>query len=216
MKKQTGISLLIFTVLIVFTMVLHPLGGNIEHLIRITGMIVLVHAVAILSLPFGWIGFIGLTRVLGTERYLSMLAFALASMGIIAAMIAAATNGIILPVFLQHYKDASPEVIASIKPVWRYSFAINSAFDYIYTFAFCLAILLWSILIIHTKTLSQWLGWLGIIIAIGGIVFFISGMRINSLYNFRLFITSIIVWIALVAVQMISRSRSATPTGNHP
>lgn len=190
-------------------MVLHPLGGDVAYLIRISGMIVLIHSIAILSLPFGWIGFLGITRVLGTERYLSLLAFAMVSLGIIAAMIAAATNGIILPIFLQHYKDASPEMIASIKPVWRYSFAINSAFDYIYTFAFCLGIFFWSLIIVRTNILAKWLGWLGIIIALGGIIFFAAGMRVNSLYNFRLFITSIVVWIALVAVQLLSGSRSA-------
>jgi protein-S-isoprenylcysteine O-methyltransferase Ste14 len=58
-EKKAGIALVVFTILLVFTMVLHPAGGSVEHLISITGIIVTTHAIAILSLPFGWMGFWG-------------------------------------------------------------------------------------------------------------------------------------------------------------
>src|ERR1700754_2334436 len=67
-EKQAGISLFIFTILLVFTMMLHPAGGSIRHLIRITPVIVITHSVAILALPFGCMGFLGLTRKIGIEN----------------------------------------------------------------------------------------------------------------------------------------------------
>src|SRR5215211_8555707 len=137
--KTAGIALIVFVILLVFTMLLHPSGGSIEHLIRITNVIVVTHAIAIFSLPFGWIGFWGLTRTLGTERPTSMLGFAFISLGLVAVMMAAATNGIVVPVLLQQYKGATPQDIDAIRPVLRYAFAVNHAFDYIYTGAFCVA-----------------------------------------------------------------------------
>lgn len=207
-EKRAGLALLIFTVLLILTMGLHPAGGSVEHLIRITRLIVITHAIAILSLPFGWIGFWGLTRRLGVDNFWSMLAFAMISLGLIAVMFAAATNGLVLPIFLQNYKDATPEVINSIRPVLRYSFAINSAFDYIYTVAFCLAILGWSITILCTGRLAKWLGWSGIVVAIAAAVIFGSGMAVHSLQGFRVFVTAIVIWVLMAGIALYKQTDS--------
>jgi hypothetical protein len=208
-EKKAGIALLIFTILLVFTMVLHPAGGSVEHLIKITGLIITTHAIAILSLPFGLVGFWGLTRKLGTDHFGSMLGFAMITFGLMAVMIAAATNGLIMPLYLQHYKEATPEKIDSIKHILRYSFAINHAFDYIYTVAFCLAMICWSATILTTKKLSSWIGWSGIILAIAAAVIFISGMAVNHLMGFRLFVSGIVIWILLVGVALVREEASS-------
>jgi hypothetical protein len=206
-EKNAGIALIIFTILLVFTMVLHPVGGSVERLIKITSPIVATHAVAILSLPFGWIGFWGLTRKIGTDHFGAVFAFATASLGLVAVMLAAATNGLILPIFLQHYKDATPEAIAAIKPVMRYSFAINLAFDYIYTVAFCLAILFWSIAILLTGKLAKWIGWAGIAIAVLAAAIFISGIALNDLKGFRIFVSIIVLWILLIGIALSKQNK---------
>jgi hypothetical protein len=156
-------------------------------------------------LPFGWLGFWGLTRKLGTDHFGSMIAFAMISFGLIAVMLAASVNGLVLPIFLQDYHNATPEKLASIKPVIRYSFAINHAFDYIYTFAFCGAILAWSICILSTRKLPRWLGWLGIVLSITAMIIFLFVIATNSLQGFRLFVTTIIVWLMLVALQLVKK-----------
>jgi hypothetical protein len=122
-----------------------------------------------------------MTQTIGSERFESMLAFAMIPLSLLAIMLAAATNGLILPIFLQHYHDATPETLASIKPILGYSFAVNHAFDYIYTFAFCLAILGWSTAIMITKKLPVWLGWLGILLSIGAINIFLWGVTGSNL-----------------------------------
>ena len=198
-EKQAGISLIIFTVLLVFTMMLHPAGGSIEHLIRITPVIVITHSVAILALPFGCIGFLGLTRKIGTENFASVLGFIMVCFALIATLLAAATNGLIVPLYLQHYKEATPEAINAINPILRYGFTVNLAFDYIYTGAFCLAMLNWSIAILITKKLTAWIGWLGIFISLITVVIFISGMAVNNLHGLRIFGVCVISWILIVA-----------------
>src|SRR5215213_1652968 len=114
--KKAGIALLIFIILLVFTMLLHPAGGSIERLIKITRLIVITHAIAIAALPFGGIGFWGLTRKLGADRLAATLGFAFISLGLVAVMMAAGFNGIVTPIFLQDYKDAAPESINAIRP----------------------------------------------------------------------------------------------------
>jgi hypothetical protein len=206
--KKAGISLIIFSLLLVFTIVLHPAGGSIQGLIRHAGMIVITHAVAILALPFGALGFWGLTRRLGTDHFGSMPGFAMAGLGLIAALCAGTTNGLVLPIFLQHYKDATPETLSAIDPVVRYSFAFNHAFDYIYTGAFCLAILCWSIAIVKPKNLPVWMGWLGIGISVATAVIFLFGVVTPvNVQGLRIFVASILIWILLAGRVLISYDR---------
>lgn len=181
-------------------MVLHPTGGSVDYLLKIINVIIITHAIAILSLPFALAGFWGLTRAIGTDNFLSILAFSFISLGLIAVMIAAAANGLVMPLFIQTYKNASTETIASIKPVLRYSLSVNHAFEYIYTGAFCLAIMCWSITIIHTKKLPAWIGWFGIITAIAAVVIFITGLGMPGLHAFRLFVSCIILWISAAGI----------------
>jgi hypothetical protein len=195
--KHAGIALIVFAVLLLFTMILHPAGGSIAHLVDITGVLVTTHAVAILALPFGWIGFWGLTSKIGMMRFGSMLAFGAASLALVAVMLAAATNGIILPIYLQPYRDATPETIAAIKPILQYGAAVNHAFDYIYTGAFCLAILGWSIEILFTRALPRWMGWFGIVLSVATASIFIGGLAVNSLKGFHIFAACIILWVLI-------------------
>jgi len=202
-EKNAGIALVLCTVLIVLMMVLHPAGGGFEHLLKMTGILIVSHVIAILSVPFASVGFWGLTRRLGVDNFFSISAFAIMLFGLVAVMIAAATNGLVLPVFIEKYRDAPVEVIESIKPFLRYNTAVNRAFDYVYTGAFCLSMLFWSIAILRTKKMAAWLAYLGIGLAIVAAVLFISGIASANLQGFRLFISSIVLWIALVGVVLM-------------
>jgi hypothetical protein len=201
-ERQAGISLIIFIILLVFTMMLHPAGGNIQHLIRMIPVIVITHSVAILALPFGCIGFLGLTRRIGIDHYGSVLGFVMVCFALIATLFAAATNGLILPLYLQHYKEADPEAITAINPIMRYGFTVNLAFDYIYTGAFCLAIFCWSVAMLITKKLAAWIGWLGIFLSLSTAIIFISGVAVNNLHGLRVFGLCVVSWILIVAYRM--------------
>jgi hypothetical protein len=199
-ERKAGISLIIFAFLLVVTMVLHPVGGSIGHIINISGIIVVAHSLAIFSLPFGWVGFWGLTRKIGTDNFMSVLGFAMMSLGLVAALLAAATNGLAMPIFLQHYKDAPPETLSAIEPILRYGYAVNHAFDYVYTGAFCVAIGCWSIAIWRTRTLAVWIAWFGLVLALGTAAIFVSGVAVNNLHGLRIFVSCIMLWILLIGV----------------
>jgi hypothetical protein len=191
-NRNSGIALIVFTILLVCTMVLHPSGGSIEHLMEISNLIIITHSIAILSLPIGWLGFYGLTRKLGTDHFGSMLGLVIISFALIAVLLAAATNGLVLPIFLQHYTGSISAAII------QYSFSVNHAFDYIYTGAFCLAILSWSVSIVHTRKLAVWIGWMGIALFCIIAAIFISGVAVNNVHGLRIFTTGIVSWILLV------------------
>ena len=72
--KITGLSLTIGSFLAITTMIIHPAGGNIQHIIELSQPLQFTHALAIFCLPFILFGFYGLI-VLGAGR-LPVFAFA--------------------------------------------------------------------------------------------------------------------------------------------
>lgn len=202
-QKNAGIALIVFTTLMVFTMILHPVGGSVEYLQKVSNRIIITHAIAILSVPFGCMGFWGLTQKLGSDRFFSVAAFAMILFGLVAVLIAAATNGLVLPIFIQKYRDATPDLIESIRPILRYSFSVNTAFDYIYTGAFTLAMLFWSIVILNTRKLQVWIGWTGILLSLVAVGITLFGMSMASVQGFRFFASGIVAWILIAGIALV-------------
>jgi hypothetical protein len=202
LERQAGLALIVFCLLLVCTIILHPSGGSIGHLLSISRLIIITHTIAIFSLPIGGVGFWGLSRKIGKDHFGSMLALAMMLLGLIAALLAGATNGLVLPIYLQYYKDAPPETIAGITPILQYGFSVNHAFDYIYTGAFAMAILCWSIAILMTKRLPVWLGWFGIALFLLTTVVFLSGTAVNSVHGLRIFVIGIVAWILLAGTAL--------------
>lgn len=201
-------ALIVFAFLLLFTMVLHPAGTNVPGLIRMSVMIIIVHSVAILSLPVGWTGFLGLTRRIGPDHFGSVCAFAFMTIGLIAAMTAAAFNGLILPLYLQRYAGEGDPVLNSLQVILRYGFTINKAFDYIYIAAFCISILTWSIAILQTKKMAAWLGWTGIALALVMLTVFFGGLlTANSLKGLQIFLGGIVLWILAIGITLIKSVR---------
>ncbi|HVV02868.1 MAG TPA: hypothetical protein VHC96_01545, partial [Puia sp.] len=73
------------------------------------------------------------------------------------------------------------------KPILRYGAAINHAFDYIYTFAFCGAITCWCISILFIRCLPKWLAWTGIILSFVILIVFAFGIARQDLSGLRWF-----------------------------
>ncbi len=195
MYKSTGISLISGALLIIATMILHPSGGSIEHIIKISKTIRVAHSLAIFSLPILLFGFYGLTMALLDKWKLAVLAFIIISFGLIAAMFAALFNGLTLPYFLNQYSERLEENIELLQPITNYSFAINIPLDYIFIVACCFAILVYAIIILLENKYPKWIGYLGVFITIFAITGGLTDFVFTSLTGFRIFTFSIAAWI---------------------
>jgi len=209
-EKSAGIALIAGTVLLVLTMVLHPSGGSLAYLLKIAKIIIISHSIALLALPFLAVGFWGLTKKMGTDSFFSVTAFSMVSFALIAGMIAAAMNGLALPFYIQDYKQASPNVIESLKPIVKNNLAINHAFDFIFIGAMWLAVLLWSIEIILTRKIPVWIGFLGMALFVLAIVMLAFGFVFVNLHGFRIFVLGTVIWIASVAMVLVRSDKDET------
>lgn len=201
-QKEAGLALIIGSTLMIVTMVLHPVGGDFNHLISIVGVGIVSHGIAIASVPFVAYGYWGLTQRLAAASFLSKIGFSIMLFGLIAVMIAAATNGIILMNFVKSYEGASQETIDSLRPFFVFIRSFNHAFDFIFIGSVCLSMLFWSFAILKTKSMPSWVAYLGLVMATIGISLFASGFELVHLAGFRLFIFGNVGWILAVAYSL--------------
>jgi hypothetical protein len=202
-SKTTGFSLIVSAILMIVTMVLHPSGGNIEHILKIKGVIMGSHSLAIFSLPFLGFGFWGLSIALQTKGYLSMLGFIMSCFGLVAGMIAATMNGLTLPLYVSNAPNAlDPNTLKAILMYGRY---INIPMDYIMIVMLSCGIAIWSFLIVLTDLFPKWIGYFGLLLIGFGILGIFLQFNFANLFGFRIFIFGMASWIILMGYFMILR-----------
>jgi len=206
MKNQTyyysGTALITGAAIMTITMVMHPTGGSLEHLRHISTMIIVTHSLAILSIPVTLFGFWGLTKKLSADNPWSMGAFITMCIGLFAVLLAAAVNGLALPLFISHYQETSPEMTNSLTLLLTYNSALNHAFDYIFIGGVCIAVSLWSVVVIKTSDFPKWVGYFGLFTCILVVSGFIAGFIFVNLTGFRVFIAGLVVWMVIVGVML--------------
>jgi len=211
-NKTTGWALLLGSFLMFITMILHPTGGGgFEGLLRHANFAIIAHALAIFSIPFSAVGFFGLAQRLDESQFLSRLALAMMLLGLVAAMLAAALNGLAQPMFALQYEGADETTIDTLRPIFRYNMALNHAFDYILIAGMFFSTFLWSIAILRTQAsamadrFSKWLGYLGIALFVIGLISIVSGFYFLDLHGFRIFIFGWLIWIVSVGGSILRK-----------
>lgn len=200
--KAPGIALIISSILMIMTMILHPVGGDFQHLVKISLVARVSHSLAILSLPFAAYGFWGLTKRLGNQ-FFSQVAFTIMIFGLIAAMLAAAVNGLILIDFVNSYADVSSEDIDSLEPIFVLIKSFNHTFDFIMIGGACLSTLFWSIAILKSKALPAFGGYLGLLLSLSALILLFIGFVLIDLFGFRMFIFGWVAWIIIIGYVMV-------------
>lgn len=193
-NKISGISLLLGAFLMTVTMVLHPAGGDNAHIVKMATMYMVAHGIAIFAVPFTVFGFFGLSQKWAKLSKWSFLAFGFATLSLIAAVFAAMINGVILPNFLISgiEKGFSDETLQAFR---TFIFRFNAACDYVLMGALMSAIFIWSLLLLRSEGKDKWLAYFGLILVILSLIFSISGFNFLSVFGFRVFVFSVVIWI---------------------
>jgi len=193
-EKSAGLSLMIGSFLMIVTMVLHPVGGDFHHMVRIVNIGTISHAIGLLSIPFALYGYWGIMAKMEEEIFLSRVAFSFISLGLVAIMIAATLNGLVLTQLVRNYAGASDEVISDLTPIFRLIHAFNLANDYIYIAAVGISTLFWSIAMLRVKKFPAWLAYLGIVLVLAMVISALTGFVFTDVAGFRAFIIGTTAW----------------------
>lgn len=209
--KASGIALIISAVLLVVTMVLHPSGGNIKHILQMHDIAMVAHGLAIFSLPILAFGFYGLSIALLDPTKLSLLGFIFVFFGLIGGMMAATINGLTLPLFVQQFASDFEQNQMLIKTIITYGSFINKPMDYILILGLVIGIGIWSVLMLKNALFPKGLGYFGILIILFALIGGLTKFNFTSLFGFRTFVFSIAAWIVLVGFWMSRSSKKLLP-----
>ena len=194
-NRITSLCLMIGSLMLVATMVLHPSGGNAKEILHIYNLAVSTHSLAIASLPFLVFGFLGLSQSLLSPSKLSIFAFIVICFSFVAGMLAAAMNGLVLPFFVKSKIDDFEQNENILSPVVTYGLKINLAMDYILIVGLLIAISGYSFLIVKYHKTLNWIGYLGFSLLPIAILAAFLNFNFTSVSGFRLFIFAIVTWI---------------------
>ena len=200
--KASAISLGVGNFLMIVTMVLHPVGGDIAGLQQVSSMAIISHAIAICSLPFTYLGFKGLTQYLKGHWFFAEAGFSFFLFASIAVLSAGTVNGLVVPFFVEGLDTTANPSTDMAYMVLRYSFSLNKAYDLIFMCFTCLAVLSWSLAILRMKLLNQLLGWFGVALGLVGLFLVLFGGVLTHLHDFRLFIFGYVLWAILAGVAL--------------
>ncbi len=203
-KKLAGISLLLGSLMAVLTMVLHPLGGDMQHIVKISRVLVFSHSLAIACVPLVAFGLWGLCCLLETPGRMAILGFFVAMLGLGAAALAGTINGLVLPRFAAHFVDSQVDV-GTLDAILDYARFFNGALAYIFMASITVAILIWSVLMVWSVGPMKLLGYYGFLVALFGVVSLFSISNLTSVSLFGTFVFGMASWLVLTAVLMIKK-----------
>lgn len=200
--RSTGASLVIGSLLGVATMVLHPVGGTMDHIRHISPMIRATHGLAIASFLVLLFGLVNLCTIAWEQRMLALLALILLATGSAFVMLAGTLNGFVLP-SLASPTDSSQlsENVALI----RYNHALNQVFANVFIATFAAGYCALSFAFLRLAETPRWLGVLGVTIGIGCACVLVLGFNLLSVRSFGLVVGSLCLYTVIWGLYLLTQ-----------
>ena len=222
-NRNGGIALIIGAISGIITMILHPVGGGGGHVITpaqfetLAAMMTGVHVLAIVGIPFLFLGALALSRHLEMGGRLALIGLVIYSLGLVAVMIAPAMSGLVGTQILRKTVARGADV-EQWRLLMEYNFLINQAFAKIFVVASCTAIALWSFLMVKGRVLSIGLGTYGLLLAPVIVFAMIGGALSLDVHGFGLIVFCQAIWLILAGIFLMRLTPARTPstTGTEP
>ncbi len=184
----------------IITMISHP-GGKISpaEVDHMTRMLIVVHSLALASIPVVFLGAWGMSRRIGGADRLAWAGLVLYALASIAVMNAAVCDGLIAPTLMRKIVAATPETRDVWQTLMNFNFQMNQAFARVYAVGSSLAVVLWSVSILRYRTLGRGVGIYGVVLGLVTVAGICSGFLTPDRHGFGMLIFGQAIWFLLVA-----------------
>lgn len=189
----------------ILTMSQHPTAeqlfapGQLESVAR---MLVVVHALALASLPVLFLGALVLWRRLGSDDALPMAGLVLYAFALVAVMNAAVFDGLVTASIAPRISDATPTASEGWRIAFIYNGHLNQAFARVFVVASSAAIVVWSVAILRNGALARALGWYGCALGPITLVAVFPGQLRLDPHGFGLIVLGQAVWFISAGAQL--------------
>lgn len=207
MTKQRlgGWALIAGSIAGILAMSQHPTAEDLfapGQLAPMSRMLILVHALALVSLPVLFLGALALWQRLGSDDGLSVAGLVLYAFAMVAVMNAAVFDGLVTAALAPHVVAAAPTASEGWRIAFRYNGQVNQAFARVFVLAGAAAIVLWSVAIIRSGALARLLGWYGCLIgAVTALAVFPGQLRLDP-HGFGLIVLGQAIWFIGAGAQL--------------
>jgi len=168
-ERKSGIALIAGSAGLMLTMAMHPTAaaGSLtpEQVTRLMAFSGAAHALAMVSALALFLGTCGLTRAIAAADRIAFTAMVVFGFACVAAMIATAVSGFIVPAIMKNMVDDAAANAQTWHIVTFSIFQINQAFARIYSVAASLAMILWSVSALRNGGLGRGVAIYGCIVA---------------------------------------------------
>ena len=217
-NRTAGIALIAGAVAGLVTMSFHPTARELlqpgDEAARAAWRNAAVHWLAIASLPLLILGFLRLSRRLGSRRALVSAALITYILACAAVMCAAVLSGLVAPAVVRQILSADPSERSIQEALLVYTGQLNHGFARVHVAASSVAVVLWSASILRTRALARAAGLLGCVIGGATLLALLSGHLRLNVHGFGLVVAAQSAWAVLIGV-LLCRTRDDAPTGGH-
>lgn len=194
----------------IITMISHPGGkigpAEVDHVAR---MLILVHSLALASIPVIFLGAWGMSRRIGGADRLAWAGLVVYAIASIAVMNAAVCDGLMAPTLMRKIVAATSETREMWQTLMNFNFQLNQAFARVYAVGSSLALVLWSVSILRYRALGRGVGVCGAVLGVATAVGICSGFLTPDRHGFGMLIFGQAIWFLIVAGEMWNFGRVA-------
>ena len=188
-ERLGGWCLIAAAVMSLVTMAFHPSDATRPAL----G--IAVHVLALFGVPLNLFGAWAVTRRLVQHGAVAELALAFQAMAAVAALGAATASGLIAPELVSAAPDADTMA--------RFNYELNQAFAKVLVAASSVAIGIWSLQILRTRTFPRGIGVFGCVASVVALLTLFSGYLSMDVHGFGAVVLGQGVWLILIGLQML-------------
>jgi hypothetical protein len=210
--RKSGIALIGGSLGCILTMAIHPTAGasltasQVAHLAVASAT---AHSLAMISSLLLFLGACGLVRRIAAADRIAFAAIVTYGFACVAALIATAVSGFIVPSIMSHMVRDVPAAAHQWRIVIDGTFQINQAFARIFSVAASIAIMLWSVSALRNGGLGRVVATYGSVIAPLTILGVSIGHLRLDVHGMTVVVLGQAIWFIIVGTQLCSRSVSA-------
>jgi hypothetical protein len=209
--RLSGLTMVAGSVGVFVTLILHPSERGLfdpAQVGSIGRMMIIVHSLALVSLPLWFIGAFGLSRRIGWCGSFSLAALIIYGFGLAALMNAVVIDGLVTPGLARAIANATPDKAIGWKIAFSHNVLLDQAFMSVFLVACSVAIVSWSVSIVRSAALARALGVFGCVLGTATVITQLTGWLGQYPHIFFIALTGQAIWFFSAGMQLF-RTKAA-------
>jgi hypothetical protein len=205
-----GLAMMAGSVGVLVTLVLHPSERGLFDPAQVESVartMVIVHSVALVSLPLWFFGAFALSRRI--DHWLGVGGLIVYGFALGAMMNALVIDGLVTPGLARAIANATADKATGWKIAFNHNAFLDQAFMSVFVVASSVAIALWSAAIVRSVALARVLGIFGCVLGTATVIAQLTGLLGKNPHIFFLVVIGQAIWFFSVGLQLFLRFNDA-------